>query len=413
MPNVATTLKLFTKRLKISKENKFKKGILDFYLKKQRWKQFLMIGAILIGVSSLLYTNHLVKQVSYEEQVKVDLWTESVRMTLAHDSLSDEVFRYINAVFTTNKTVPIIVVDENETIIADNNFNYNEKNRDKILQREYQKLKARTEPIVIELGPDEKQYLYFKESRLLIQLRYYPIFQLLVIVLFIFISYYAFNSARKSEQNMVWVGMAKETAHQLGTPISSLMAWVELLKEMELSNDIVTELAKDTHRLEQIAERFSKVGSTPELYPENVYRVLNEAISYLKPRISKKIELETRFDPAQELYLPLSSTLFGWVVENLIRNAVDAMEGAKGRIQVQVYEREQRVIIEIADNGKGIPKSKQKAIFKPGFTTKKRGWGLGLTLSKRIIENYHNGKLLLRYSDAARGTAFWIILAKK
>jgi signal transduction histidine kinase len=386
---------------------------LDFYLKKQRWKQFLMIGAVLIGVSSMLYTNHLVKQVSYEEQVKVELWTESVRMTLTHDSLSDDVFRYINAVFTTNKTVPIIVVDENENIIADNNLNYNEKNRDKILQREYRKLKARTEPIVIELGPDEKQYLYFKESRLLIQLRYYPIFQLLVIVLFIFISYYAFNSARKSEQNMVWVGMAKETAHQLGTPISSLMAWVELLKELDVSTDIVSELAKDTHRLEQIAERFSKVGSTPELYPENVYSILNESISYLQPRISKKIELETRFDTTQELYLPLSSTLFGWVVENLIRNAVDAMEGSKGRIQVQVYERDQRVIIEIADNGKGIPKSKQKAIFKPGFTTKKRGWGLGLTLSKRIVENYHKGKLLLRYSDAARGTAFWIILPKK
>lgn len=386
---------------------------MDFYLKKQRWKQFLMIGAVLIGVSSLLYTNHLVKQVSYEEQVKVELWTESVRMTLTHDSLSDDVFRYINAVFTTNKTVPIIVVDENENIIADNNLNYNEKNRDKILQREYRKLKARTEPIVIELGPDEKQYLYFKESRLLIQLRYYPIFQLLVIVLFIFISYYAFNSARKSEQNMVWVGMAKETAHQLGTPISSLMAWVELLKELDVSTDIVSELGKDTHRLEQIAERFSKVGSTPELYPENIYRVLNESISYLQPRISKKIELETRFDPSQELYMPLSSTLFGWVVENLIRNAVDAMDGSKGRIQIQVSEREQRVIIEVADNGKGIPKSKQKAIFKPGFTTKKRGWGLGLTLSKRIIENYHKGKLLLRYSDAVRGTAFWIILPKK
>lgn len=386
---------------------------MDFYLKKQRWKQFLMIGAVLIGVSSLLYTNHLVKQVSYEEQVKVELWTESVRMTLTHDSLSDDVFRYINAVFTTNKTVPIIVVDENENIIADNNFNYNEKNRDKILQREYLKLKARTEPIVIELGPDEKQYLYFKESRLLLQLRYYPIFQLLVIVLFIFISYYAFNSARKSEQNMVWVGMAKETAHQLGTPISSLMAWVELLKELDINPDIVSELGKDTHRLEQIAERFSKVGSTPELYPENIYRVLNESISYLQPRISKKIELETRFDPSQELYMPLSSTLFGWVVENLIRNAVDAMDGTKGRIQIQVSEREQRVIIEVADNGKGIPKSKQKAIFKPGFTTKKRGWGLGLTLSKRIIENYHKGKLLLRYSDAVRGTAFWIILPKK
>lgn len=386
---------------------------MDFYLKKQRWKQFLMIGAVLIGVSSLLYTNHLVKQVSYEEQVKVELWTESVRMTLTHDSLSDDVFRYINAVFTTNKTVPIIVVDENENIIADNNFNYNEKNRDKILQREYLKLKARTEPIVIELGPNEKQYLYFKESRLLLQLRYYPIFQLLVIVLFIFISYYAFNSARKSEQNMVWVGMAKETAHQLGTPISSLMAWVELLKELDINPDIVSELGKDTHRLEQIAERFSKVGSTPELYPENIYRVLNESISYLQPRISKKIELETRFDPSQELYMPLSSTLFGWVVENLIRNAVDAMDGTKGRIQIQVSEREQRVIIEVADNGKGIPKSKQKAIFKPGFTTKKRGWGLGLTLSKRIIENYHKGKLLLRYSDAVRGTAFWIILPKK
>lgn len=374
-----------------------------------------MIGAIIIGFVSLRYTNSVVKQVSYEEQDKVQRWAESVRMTLTQDSLTDEVSRYIYSIIISNKTVPIIVIDENEQIVAENNFKYSEKNRDKILKREYLRLKARNEPIVIDLGPDEKQYLYYKESLLLRKLRYYPFFQLSVIVVFILIAYYAFSSSRKAEQNMVWIGMAKETAHQLGTPISSLMGWVEILKDMEGCENIAAGVEKDTDRLARIAERFSKVGSAPELYPENLYSILDDAVGYLNSRIPKNIKLESLYntDNKEALYLQLSGTLFGWVIENLIRNSVDALSGSSGLISVNVSEMEDKISIEVADNGKGIPKSKQKNIFKPGYTTKKRGWGLGLTLSKRIIEEYHNGKILLKYSEPGKGSAFQIILKKK
>lgn len=387
---------------------------MDLYLKKQHWKRLLLVGAVIIGFVSLTYTNSLVKQVSYEEQDKVQRWAESVRMTLTQDSLSDEVSRYIYSIIISNKTVPILVVDEDEQIVANNNFKYSEKNKDKVLQREYQKLKSKSEPIVIDLGPDEKQYLYYKESLLLRRLRYYPFFQLSVIVLFILIAYYAFSSARKAEQNMVWIGMAKETAHQLGTPISSLMGWVEILKDMEIDEHIALGVEKDTDRLARIAERFSKVGSTPELYPENLYAILDDAVDYLKSRIPKNIEITSLYTKKKDeaLYIHLSGTLFGWVIENLIRNSVDALSGSSGRITVNVFDIDDKIAIEVADNGKGIPKSKQKNIFKPGFTTKKRGWGLGLTLSKRIIENYHKGKIFLKYSEPNKGTAFQIILKK-
>jgi nitrogen-specific signal transduction histidine kinase len=382
---------------------------MDIYFKKRRWKQIIFIIAILIGIGSLLYTNKLVSQVSKEERLKVEHLAEALRLKASYDNLGSEVYLFLDQVTGTNTTVPIIVIDKKGDIKIDVNFQYTPKNKDKILKRALEKMKAQQKPIEI-LGVE--QYLYFKESSLLIDLKYYPLFQLCVIVLFIFIAYIAFSSARKTEQNLVWIGMAKETAHQLGTPISSLMAWVEILKEENTDSSIITELVKDTERLEKITERFSKIGSTPELYPENIYKILINSIDYLKTRISKKIELRYSFEKSTELFIPLSSSLFSWVIENLVRNSVDAIEDKTGIISIEVNETEKEVTIDVSDNGKGIPKSKFRTIFQPGYTTKKRGWGLGLSLSKRIIEIYHNGKIFLKSSEANKATIFRIVLKK-
>ncbi len=386
---------------------------MDIYFKKKRWKQFIFIAAIFIGIGSLLYTNKLVKQVSTEERVKVERWAEATRLFATNDDLGNEVNMFLNQILAANKTIPIIVVDQEGSIKIDGNIKYSEKNKDKVLSRELAKMKAKQEPIVIPLGGGIEQYLYYNESFLLVELRNYPIFQLAVIILFIAIAYFAFNSARNAEQNLVWIGMAKETAHQLGTPISSLMAWVEILKEENTDSKIISELQKDTDRLEKITERFSKIGSNPELFPENIYSVLDNSIQYLKTRVSKKIDIVYNFAGREELYLPLSASLFSWVIENLIRNSVDAIENNPGTINIDVYEKETEVFIDVTDSGKGIAKSKFKTVFQPGFTTKKRGWGLGLTLSKRIIEIFHEGKIFLKNSEAGKATTFRIILKKK
>lgn len=389
----------------------------------------------MIGVGSLLYTNMLVEETSHEERKKVERWAEATKIfatkpieeldstgqkTKQSDSneaksskeLDNDVTIFLNNVISSNTTIPIIVVDEEGNIILDSNIQYNNKNREKILAKEYAKMKARQSPIVIPLGDGEEQYLFYKESSLLVKLKFYPVFQLLVIVIFIVVAYVAFSSARKTEQNLVWIGMAKETAHQLGTPISSLMAWIELLKDENVSPAIIEELNKDMNRLEKIAERFSKVGSAPELYPENLYQQLQNSINYLQTRVSKKITFNSNFDAKNELYLPLSASLFSWVVENLVRNSVDAISNKNGTIDIQVTEKETEVHIDFTDNGKGIPKSIQRTIFQPGVTSKKRGWGLGLSLSKRIIENYHKGKLFLKSSEPNAHTTFRIVLKK-
>lgn len=385
---------------------------MDIYYKKRRWKQVLFLFAILIGIGSLLYTNNLVKQTSIEERNKVERWAEAIRLVANYDNLGNDVSKFLSDILTSNTTIPIILVDAHDEIITPGNINFTEKNKDKVLAKELAKMKIQNEPIVIPLGGDEKQYLYYKESSLQTKLKYYPVFQLTVIILFIVIAYIAFSSARKSEQNMVWIGMAKETAHQLGTPISSLIAWVELLKEENVSPGILDELAKDTSRLEKITERFSKVGSQPELYPENIYEQLLNSINYLEVRISKKIKFSYNFNEKTELFVPLSASLFSWVIENLVRNSVDSIEDKQGRIEFNVQEKDQEVLIDITDNGKGIPKSKFKTIFQPGYTTKKRGWGLGLSLSKRIIENYHNGKIFIKSSELKKSTTFRIVLKK-
>jgi nitrogen fixation/metabolism regulation signal transduction histidine kinase len=384
----------------------------DVYFRKKRWKQVIFIIAILIGIGSLLYTNKLVKQVRNEERLKVERLAEATRLIATYEDLGSEVNLFLNQVTITNTTVPIIVVDQQGLIPIDRNISYTPKNKDKVLAKTLEKMKAQQEPIVIPISDNEEQYLYYKESSLLAELRFYPIFQMGVIILFIVIAYIAFSSARKTEQNLVWIGMAKETAHQLGTPISSLMAWVELLKEENTDSKIITELVKDTDQLEKITERFSKIGSNPELYPENIYAVLLNAISYLKNRVSKKIEISYKFDETMTLFIPLTSSLFSWVIENLVRNSVDAIEDRPGKILIDVYDVGKEVIIEVTDNGKGIPKSKFKTIFQPGYTTKKRGWGLGLSLSKRIIENYHYGKIFIKSSEPFRATTFRIVLKK-
>jgi signal transduction histidine kinase len=251
--------------------------------------------------------------------------------------------------------------------------------------------------------------LYHNESNILRNLRYYPFIQLIVVVIFILVAYFAFSATQRAEQNQVWVGMSKETAHQLGTPISSLMAWIELLKLQNVDENLIREFEKDTQRLEKITERFSKIGSKPELLPINVAEVLSSTVNYLKTRSSNRIKFETLFSEADVVETPLNAALFSWVIENLCKNAIDAMDN-QGTITIGLKEKNGTVVIDITDTGKGVHKSQFKTIFQPGYSTKKRGWGLGLSLAKRIVENYHKGKIFIKWSEIGKGTTFRIVL---
>ena len=345
-----------------------------------------------------------------EERNKVELWAEATKK-IAGSQLNTNVDLLLSAnILEKNKTIPIIVIDSLGNIKEDKNINYAPNRRDIVLHQELEKMKADNEPIMIDLGGNQKQYLYFRESYLLRNLKVFPLIQLFVVFVFIVVAYLAFSSSRKAEQNQVWVGMAKETAHQLGTPISSLMAWIELLKMQNIDPFLIQEFEKDTNRLEKITERFSKIGSSPELQNQNIVDVLNTTISYLKTRSSSKIIFETNFQDTDAYYAPLNSALFSWVIENLCKNAIDAMDN-QGKISFSARIKENNILLDVTDTGKGIPKSMFKTIFQPGFSTKKRGWGLGLSLAKRIIENYHKGKIFIKSSELNKGTTFRIVLA--
>jgi signal transduction histidine kinase len=270
---------------------------------------------------------------------------------------------------------------------------------------------SQNNPIRVNLANTGVHYIFFEDSFLLKQLRYYPYVQLAVISVFLFIAYLLFSYARKSEQNQVWVGMAKETAHQLGTPLSSMIAWIELLKLKGLDNETVTEIEKDVQRLETITDRFSKIGSSAKLERLNIVKVVHQAVAYISSRTSQKIRFEVSPPMSKVIEIPLNLHLFEWVIENVCKNAVDAMEGT-GLIGIDITEDTDHIHIDISDTGKGIPKSRFKTIFHPGFTSKSRGWGLGLTLSKRIIENYHNGKIFVKSSSLGKGTTFRIIMKR-
>ncbi|GIV29979.1 MAG: hypothetical protein KatS3mg028_1045 [Bacteroidia bacterium] len=326
---------------------------------------------------------------------------------LVFDSI---IHSFINDIVTNSLNVPVLYVNQDKNkIIAFGNIDSNAINTPKKLQQQIKILSSQNPPVEIDLGNNQKGYIYYAESPVITKLRYYPYIQWIIISAFLLFSYILFSWARKTEQDLIWIGLSKETAHQLGTPISALAAWLDVLKSGIPENPILSEIEKDIHRLNIISERFSKIGSSPELTRQNIHHIIENIIDYLQSRLSKNIQIQ--FIPYQDdLYAKVSRTLIEWVLENLIKNAVDAMDG-KGLIVVKTNRINDREIsIDVIDKGKGIPKHLFKTIFKPGYTTKKRGWGLGLSLSKRIIQEYHKGRIFVHYSEIDKGTCIRIIL---
>ncbi|MCK9206948.1 MAG: HAMP domain-containing histidine kinase [Salinivirgaceae bacterium] len=382
----------------------------NLYKNKRHWKVALFIVAIIIGALSTSYTGQLVDKMKVEERKRMMIWAEATKYVANSEDLGQNINFYLN-VITNNTTIPVILTDGNDSIITTLNLNKKKETDSIYLAKELAHMKTGHEPIEILFLDGGKNIIYYDDSTILKQLAVYPYVQLAIISLFILISYLAFSASRKAEQNQVWVGMSKETAHQLGTPISSLMAWVEILEQSEENRSYVEEMRKDVDRLEMIAERFSKIGSLPELPLTDLRKTLESAIAYMKTRTSKNIDFQIHYNVSGEVILPLNKSLFHWVIENLVKNSVDAMEG-KGTITIYLVENNKEASIEVSDTGRGIPKRKQKTIFKPGYTSKDRGWGLGLSLAKRIIENYHKGKIFVLSSEIDKGTTFKIVLPK-
>lgn len=371
----------------------------------------LLVAASLIVIASLVYTNFLAKRLADQERKSVELWANAYKnLNLADD---DTDIGFLFDVIKNNETVPVILTDEEGDIKAWRNFDSSKvENNHNYLKEELAEMRQTPNQIIIEIGFGEKNYIYYKESKSLEQLRFFPFIQLAIIGLFVLVGYITITTTRGAEQNRVWVGMAKETAHQLGTPISSLLAWVEYLKLKaeagEADEKIVVELEKDVNRLELVADRFSKIGSKPNLEPSSLNAVVKNYVSYFKDRVSEKVNLT--LEERAEMTVRLNEPLFGWVMENLIKNALDAMEG-QGDLSVLLKQEGSLAVIEVKDSGKGIAKSNFKTVFRPGYSTKKRGWGLGLTLTKRIVENYHGGKIMVKESTVGKGTTFRVELA--
>jgi len=381
---------------------------MDIYLQKFRFKQYLLILAVISAILSLLYTFWLVQKLSQGERRYIALWAEAVKELEGVD-LEEGVSLVTFKLLRENTNIPAILVDENQQYITSNREQIREKSPEKI-QALIEEMKADRKPIVIQFSGG-KHYIYYQDSVVLRQLFLYPFFQFGIVVLFIVAAYVAFSASRRAEENQVWVGMSKETAHQLGTPISSLIAWVEMLKFKNEDQTLIDEVAKDVQRLETITERFSKIGSTPVLKPANLIYVLQNSVNYISSRTSNKVQYNLHLAEQKELFIPMNIPLFEWVIENLCKNAIDAMAGA-GSISISLSRQQQTVVIDITDTGKGLPKNKYKTVFKPGYTSKKRGWGLGLSLAKRIIESYHQGKIFILNSIIGEGTTFRIILNK-
>ena len=386
---------------------------MTIYYKYKKWKLILFCIAIMIGAGSLIYTNSLVKKLDFEEQKKIELWAK------ATDELANSGMGPIKNILATriiqeNTTIPIILTNKDGNIIGTRNITKKITENTHKINKRLEKMKSEHKPIEIQVNLNGEailtQYLYYEDSYLLKQIRFYPIMQLLVIFLFILVSYIAFSKSRKSEQNQVWAGMAKETAHQIATPLSSLMAWSELIKD-EKNEEMVFEIKKDLNRLETIADRFSKIGSKPNLEMHEIIDIVEKSVRYLKSRLSQNTEF-TIEKSEKELFTKINKTLLEWVIENICKNAVDAMQG-KGKINIKISQNSSTIKIIIKDTGKGIDKLIVDDIFKPGVTSKARGWGLGLSLSKRIIEDYHKGKLFLLESSAEDGTSFAIFLPKE
>ncbi|HEY8400905.1 MAG TPA: HAMP domain-containing sensor histidine kinase, partial [Cytophagaceae bacterium] len=363
---------------------------------------------------SIYYTNTLVKKLAEREEKLIDLYAKGLQFAVDPDNNGNLTFLF-QEIIEANNSIPVILTDEFENPISDKNISFPKKASEaeikEILKKEIQLMKAEHAPIVVEYA-GIKNYIFYRNSYLLTQLVYYPYIQLTVIAIFAIIAYLAFSYSRNAEQNRVWVGLAKETAHQLGTPLSSLMAWVELFKSNPnyQNDEIVAELEKDVNRLEMITSRFSNIGSVPILNNENIECAITTGVNYLRNRISDKIVFSIESELPPETTAKINKPLFDWVIENICKNAADAITGP-GFINIKISGiADNKIAIDISDSGKGIPRSKISDVFKPGYTTKKRGWGLGLTLVKRIVENYHKGKIFVLSSEVGKGTTFRIII---
>lgn len=367
------------------------------------WKRLIIVvSALTIIVTSLLFTNNVAENIAEAEKQKMQIWAEATEQLLG-EGYSDLAFFIIEQ----NNSIPVIVVDKEWNVITYRNIEPPKVDREKFFEKEVQRISKLHEPIVIEIGQEEVQYLYYDNSLILKYLKYYPILQGVLIIMFLTLLIWAFRVEKKREEEKVWVGLSKETAHQLGTPISSLAAWQEILKAT-VPSQTVEEMGKDVDRLKTIAERFSKVGSAPKLEMRDIREVVEASVRYMKGRTSQRVVYEIN-DNAETREVMISEPLIQWVLENLSKNAVDAMEG-EGRLTFNILNEDGKVVVEVSDTGKGMEKKMYKRIFEPGFTTKKRGWGLGLSLAKRIVTEYHKGRIFVKQSEVGRGTTFRIEL---
>ncbi|MEJ1241194.1 HAMP domain-containing sensor histidine kinase [Chryseolinea sp. T2] len=393
----------------------------DFYRNNSNLKWVVLALSVLISIGSIYYTDILVAQLKQRERQQVQLYARAIEYTANGDDTFGDVNFIAQEILFENISIPIILVGDSGRVLASRNVimdtTWTDQRSEEHLKAELKLMQETYDPIKVTLRDPHTgevfgtQFVYYKNSLLLRQLIAYPYIQLSVIAIFGFIAYLAFNYSRAAEQNRVWVGLAKETAHQLGTPLSSLIGWMEVIRDDPDMKEkgMVEELEKDIQKLRIVTERFSSIGSVPALKKENVVSLINNVVNYLRPRVSSKVRMEV-FTLSENISANVHAPLFEWVIENLSKNAVDAM-GNTGTIAIKILRgNEGKIFIDISDTGKGIPRSKIDHVFRPGYTTKKRGWGLGLTLAKRIIETYHNGKIFVKSSEENLGTTFRIVL---
>lgn len=392
----------------------------NIYDSRRIWKMVLLAMSLVLVSVFIYFSNSLVKDLAKQERERMQIWADATReMVTSTDADVD----FLLSIIQGNHNIPVLLVDDKNNIIEQRNFKLPEPNdslkmideytaiNKQFLQKKLNKLRKTTNNIEIKIDDSTRQVLYYEDSDVLRRLAYYPYIQLAVMLLFIAIAYFALISVKKAEQNRVWVGLSKETAHQLGTPISSLMAWTQMLESMGIDKEIINDMDTDVHRLSIIADRFSKIGSMPDKELTFINEAVESSLNYMRTRIPKHVTLTVHTDDEKNCGVMLCQPLFEWVMENLTKNAVDAMSG-EGRIDIVVTSDAQHAHLYVKDTGKGIARKNFKNVFNPGFTTKKRGWGLGLTLVKRIIEEYHNGKIYVKDSEVGKGTTFAIEIPK-
>lgn len=370
---------------------------------------FGYILALIVALFIIIFSNSKVEELKEEESVKISNYAKTLELLNTETDIPPKTQFFLVQLIEQNTTIPVILVDEKGNYIDSKNVSKKIISDTLKLKEELHEMAESYYPILIKL-PFGNQYVYYKNSVLLTQLGYYPIVLIILVTLFVWFTYWYFKTVKKTEQSLLWAGMAKETAHQIGTPLSSIMGWLEILKTEEIDQKPIINIEKDVHRLQNITDRFSKIGSTPSLKKEDIVEISEQAFMYLKRRMSKQIGFEFQA-PDYPVYVSLNNILYSWVIENLIKNSADAMKG-EGKIKLQIHDNKKNIFIDISDEGSGIESKNVKKIFKPGFTTKKRGWGLGLSLARRIIEDYHYGKIFVQNTEINKGTTFRIILKK-